>query len=383
MDRKVAIVGYKQTKYSEQNEYPRERMTYELVKSLFSDLKITRDDVDTFIISCSDFQDGRTISECFMIPWIGAYMKDVSKVDSDSANAALYAMMRILSGNYNTALVVSWAMGGSEFRSPRVMEYELDPIYERPARLINEITAAALQAQAYMAKSKLTEGQLAALAVKNLRNGARNPLALRKNANATEKDVLASRALSLPLRELHAYTPADGACAILLASEEKARELTKNPVWIKGVGFCQDTYYLGERDLVKMDSLQKAAKAAYKMAGITDPAKRIGVSELHTTYVSQEPIFAEALGLIPKNSGPSAVSKGWLEIEGKTPVNPSGGPQAANPLMVSGLIRLAEASAQLRGEAGEHQVKKTPKLALAHGQIGMAAQHNVVFVLGN
>ena len=47
------------------------------------------------------------------------------------------------------------------------------------------------------------------------------------------------------------------------------------------------------------------------------------------------------------------------------------------------MIRLAEASAQLRGEAGEHQVKKTPKLALAHGQIGMAAQHNVVFVLGN
>jgi len=383
MDRKVAIVGYKQTKYSEQNENPRERMTYELVKSLFQDLKITRDDVDTFIISCSDFQDGRTISECYMIPWIGAYMKDVSKVDSDSANAVLYAMMRILSGNYNTALVVSWAMGGSEFRSPRVMEYELDPIYERPGRLINEITAAALQAQAYMAKSKLTEEQLASIAVKNLRNGARNSLALRKKANATEKDVLASRALSLPLRELHAYTPADGACVMLLASEEKAKELTKNPVWIKGVGFCQDTYYLGERDLVKMDSLQKAAKAAYKMAGITDPARKIGVAELSTTYVSQEPIFAEAMGLIPKNSGPAAASKGWMEIEGKIPVNPSGGPQAANPLTVGGLIRIAEASSQLRGEAGEHQVKKAPKLALAHGQIGMAAQHNVVFVLGN
>ncbi|MDD5225353.1 MAG: thiolase family protein [bacterium] len=383
MDRKVAIVGYKQTKYLEQNENPRERMVMNLVQSLLQDMKITRDDIGTFILSCSDFQDGRTISECFMIPWVGAYMKDVSKVDSDSANAVLYAMMRILSGNYETALVVSWAMGGSEFRSPRVMDFELDPIYERQAKLVNEITAAALQAQAYMAKSKLTEEQLAALAVKNLRNGARNPLALRKKADATAKDILSSRPLASPLRELHAYTPADGACAVLLASEEKARELTKNPVWIKGVGFCQDTYYLGERDLVKMDSLQKAAKTAYKMAGITDPAKKIGVSELHTTFVSQEPIFAEALGLIPKNAGPNAVSKGALEIEGKTPINPSGGPQAANPLMVSGLIRIAEACTQLRGEAGEHQVKKTPRLALAHGQIGMAAQHNVVFVLGN
>ncbi|MCX5867624.1 MAG: thiolase family protein, partial [Proteobacteria bacterium] len=151
MDRKVAIVGYKQTKYSEQNEYTRERMVYELVKSLFLDLKITRDEIDTFVLSCSDFQDGRTISECFMIPRVGAYMKDVTKVDSDGANAVLYAMMRILSGNYNTALVVGYAMGGSEFRSPRIMDYVLDPIYERQAKLVNEITAAALQAQAYMA----------------------------------------------------------------------------------------------------------------------------------------------------------------------------------------------------------------------------------------
>lgn len=382
MDKQVAIVGYAQTRHSEKSEFPRERMCYELVKSILEDLKITREDIDTFILCSNDFQDGRTISEVYMVHWVGAFMKDQTKVDSDGANACIYGMMRILSGNYRTALVLAYGMGGSEFLPLRIQEHTLDPIYERQMKLVNEISAAALQARAYLSRAKMTEAELAGYAAKNLRNAAKNPFALRKKADATPDDVLASRPLYSPLHELHGYPPTDGACAVLLAEKNRARELTDRPVWIRGAGMNQETYYIGERNLTQAESLKKAARKAYKTAGITEPEKKIGVAELHSTFASQEPIFAEALGLFPKNSGSRVIKRGTSGIEGKLPVNPSGGPQGANPYTACGLIRVAEACAQLRGEAGRHQVKKIPKFALAHGQVGICAQHNTVLVLG-
>lgn len=382
MARNVAIVGWKQTKHSVNCGTSRERMAFELVKSLFADIGITRDDVDTFILCCNDFQDGRTISEVFPVAWIGAYMKDQTKVDADGSGAVLYALMRILSGNYDTALVISWAMGGSEFRNQSIMNYTLDPIYERQLGLINELSASALQARAYMLKYGLTEKQLAAYAAKNLRNAAKNPYALRQIADATPDTVLQSKPLYLPLHELHGYPATDGACALFLAAEKKAKRWTDKPVWIRGAASCQDTYYFGDRDLVMVDSLRKAASRAYKMAQVREPSREIDVAEIHSTFVSQEPIFAEALGLFPRGSAAQVIEEGWSEIGGKLCVNASGGPQGANPFTVTGLIRIAEACAQLTGSAGEHQ-HKGAKLAVAHGQTGICGQHNTVFVLGS
>ena len=74
MNERVAVVGYKQTKHTFDSPVARERMIYELVKSLFKDLGITRDDIDTFIFASNDFTDGRTISEVFTVPRIGFLM---------------------------------------------------------------------------------------------------------------------------------------------------------------------------------------------------------------------------------------------------------------------------------------------------------------------
>ncbi len=381
MVRKVAIVGYKQTQHTSESPASRERMVYELIKSFFEEMGINRGTIDTFVLCSNDFQDGRTISEVFMVPRIGAYMKDETKVDSDGINACYYALMRILSGNYDTALIVGYGMGGSEFLGPMIINHMLDPIYERQVGLINEISAAALQAQAYMHKYGMTEEQLAKIAAKDLRNAARNPHAVRKLAGITAEDVLKSRLLYSPLRELHTYPPTDGACVVMLASEEKAKELTNKPVWILGVGSCQETYYLGDRDLTRSHSLQRAAQQAYQMAKIRRPAREVSFAELHTNFASQQPIFAEALGLYPEGSGGNIIDKGESEVTGRIPLNPSGGPLGANPFTACGLIRITEAAAQLRGEAGENQVDQ-PRIAVAHGQVGICAQHNTVFVLG-
>ena len=382
MERKVAIVGMKQTPHTAASDVSRERMVFEMMKSFYREMGITPDDIGTFVLCTNDFQDGRTISEVFMIPRLGAYMQDQTKVDSDGANALLYALMRILSGNYDTAIVVGYGMGGSEFPGQAILHHMLDPIYERQRGLINEISAAALQAKAYMDRYGLTESQLARIAAKNLRNAAQNPLAVRKMPGATEADVLASRPLYDPIRELHTYPATDGACVVMLAAEDKARELTDRPVWVLGAANCQETYYLGDRDLAVSVSLRLAAEKAYAMAGIRAPDKEVNFAELHANFASQEPILAEALGLYPEGSGGQVIDAGESEIGGRIPLNPSGGPLGANPFTACGLVRIAEAAAQLRGEAGTHQVPD-PRIGVAHGQVGFCAQHNAVFVLGS
>jgi len=381
MLRKVAVVGARQTPHVSESEVSRERMVFDMLRPFYEEIGIRPADIDTFVLCTNDYQDGRTISEVFMIPRTGAYMADQTKVDSDGANALLYALMRILSGNHDTALVVGYGLGGSEFPGHAVHHHTLDPIYERQLGLINEISAAALQAQAYMNRHGLTEAQLASIARKGLRNAARNPHALRRMPEATESDVLASRPLCSPLRELHTYPPTDGACAVLLAAEEKARAWTDKPVWILGAANCQETYYLGERDLARSVSLRLAAERAYAMAGIREPHREVSFAELHTNFASQEPIFAEALGLCPEGSGGQVIESGESETHGRLPLTPSGGALGANPFTACGLIRVAEAAAQLRGEAGLLQVRN-PRIGVAHAQVGLCAQYNTVFVLG-
>ena len=380
MQRKVAIVGYEQTRHATVAEHPRERLCFTMVKSMLDRLGVTLDDLDTIVLCSNDFQDGRTISEVFTVPWMGAYFKDQTKVDLDGANAMIYGLMRILSGSYDTALIVGYAMGGSEHRNQFVQKYLLDPVYDRQLGLQNEISAAALQAGAYLHSSGMTREQLAAVAAKDLRGAAKNPHALRRMPEASPEEVLESRPLYSPLHELHMYPPTDGACAVLLAAEEAVGKFTDQPVWIRGVATCQDTYYLGDRSLTECAAARKAAAKAYEMAGIKDPASEIDLAEIHSMFASQEPILAEALGLYPEGSGGQAIDEGWTDLGGRLPLNPSGGPLGANPITAGGLIRIAEAAGQLQGTAGERQVEGA-RVAVAHGQTGICAQHNAVIVL--
>src|SRR5450759_589854 len=242
MLRKVAIVGQAQMNAADSG-MSRERMIFELCKGFYDSMGITRHDIDTFVLCSNDFASGHTISNVFEDCPVGAYMKDETKVEADGVMAATYAMIRIMSGLYDTALVVGNSQGGSVMRPYLVMEYTLNQTPDRQLGFMNELSAAALQARAYMDEFGLTEEQLDKIAARNLRNAALNPFAFNGRADVTPEDVAASDLLYEPLRQLHCYPFTDGACVLLLASEEKAKELTDRPVWIKGVGDSLDTYY--------------------------------------------------------------------------------------------------------------------------------------------
>jgi len=380
MKRRVAIVGYKLIKNTKASVWTRERIYYELSRALLEELEITRDKVDTFIFGSNDFADGRTISECYLIQRIGAHMKDESKVEQEALNACVYAWMRIQSGEYDTAMIGMVSLASSQFKPLLVQNHVLDPVYERPRGLINYYSAAAFQARAYMERFKnFTESHIARYAEKGYRNALKNQYSLQVIPPSLEK-IENSEPIYLPIRELEVAPYADGGGVVLLASEEKAKKLTKKPVWIDGFASIEDTYWIGERDLVKLDGLREAGKRAYKMAGIKNPEKEISFAEIQTFFASEEPIIAEALGLFDEGSGAEVIEKGLSEINGKLPVNPSGGSFGGNPMGGTSLLGLINAVKQLRGEADDFQVKN-PKRALVHAQDGVCAQQNTVMIL--
>lgn len=379
MEKEVAIVGYAQTRYETDSDASREMLVLEVAEGALRSAGITRDDIDTVITANNDYLDGRTISNMRLVEPAGAWLKDESKVEMDGAYAVLYALMRILSGDHEVALVIGVGQASVYATyAPGIMT--LDPTFDRELGLLNEVSAAALQARAYMHSYGITEKQIAGVAVKNMRNAALNPLALRRMPDLTAEEVLASRLLYSPVRELSAFPPSDGACGVVLASADKVPGITDNPAWIRGVGFSHDSY-LTERPLKRMEALRLAAESAYAMAGVTDPMQEIDLAEIQENFAHEELMAYEALGFCDEGKGGKLLQSGVTRLDGKLPVNPSGGALSANAACAAGLARIVEAVMQVRGEAGERQVKGAAT-ALAHGQTGLCAQENMVLIMG-
>ncbi len=379
MIRRVAIVGYAQSHHQHNMQKTREDMVFEVCKEALHHAGILREHLDTVITASTDFLDGRTISNVFLSMAVGAFLKDESKVEEDGTSALYYALMRILAGTHDVALVEAHTQG-STFNPHQVTFYTLDPLFDRQIGVLNDIAAAALQARMYMNRYGVSEEHLAMAAVKNIANAAENPCAHRRMPDVSVEEVMSSKVFYDPIRELMMSPISDGACALILASEERAKEITDKPVWIEGVGSCQDSY-LRDRNIQSLDSLQSAARTAYKMAGVKEPFSELDVAEVSEKFAHEELMIYEALGLCQEGEGKNLIERGTTRRDGEMPVNPSGGALGADPVCATGLIRVIEAAKQIRGEAGGYQVPDVRR-ALAHGQFGICAQKNTVFVLG-
>ena len=171
---------------------------------------------------------------------------DVVKVPADGTQAVYHAAMSVLSGHHKLVLVIAQRKESETIRSI-IENSAFDPIYLRPLGL-DFLTAAALQATCYMHDYGLTEEHFARVVVKNRKNAKNNPHARREKAIKIN-DVLRSKMLAYPIKQLDSKPVADGACAIVVASEEAAKKLTDKPVWITGLGNCYDAHYLGDREL--------------------------------------------------------------------------------------------------------------------------------------
>jgi acetyl-CoA C-acetyltransferase len=352
-------------------------MVWEAVNKALDDAGITIKDVENVITTSNDFFDGRTISCMAVGDASGVREKNCSCTEGDGTFGAFYGLSRILSGAYGTTLVTAHSKG-SESVSSLITNAAFDPIYERALGL-DAITAAALQANAWMKATGATSEQLAMVSVKNHGNARHNPYA-QLPMEITVKDVLESEMIADPLHKLDCSPVSDGACAILIAREGLVKKGRKKPVWIGGVNFCSDAYFLGDRDLAKAPALTKAAQKAYSMAGVANPAKEIQAAEVYDAFTHQELMWIEALGLAEAGQAGADLAKGRFALGGALPVNPSGGLLSGHPVIAAGLYRMAEAVRQLRGEAGAAQVDGA-KRVVVQGMNGLCGQSHCVWVL--
>jgi acetyl-CoA C-acetyltransferase len=375
---RTAIVGVGMTKIeANKNRETFADMVWEAVNNALKDAGMSIDQIDNVVTTSSDFWDGRTISCMAVGDASGAADKNVSCVEGDGTFGAFYANARALSGSYKTTLVTGHTKG-SQCVSSLITNAAFDPIYERSMGM-DMITASAMQANSYLNRTGLKPEDLAMVSVKNHNNAIKNPMA-QLPMKITVEDVLASEMIADPLRKLDCSPVSDGCCAVIIAHESAISRSSQKPVWIKGLSFCTDNYFFGDRDLARSNSLVEASKAAYKMAGITDPRKEIDLVELYDAFTYQELLWLEEMGFAEYGKAAIALKNGEYNMDGALPVNPSGGLMAGHPVIAAGLYRIAEIVMQLRGDAGEHQVRKA-RTGLAHGVNGLCGQSHCVWIL--
>jgi acetyl-CoA C-acetyltransferase len=225
----------------------------------------------------------------------------------------------------------------------------------------------------YMEKYGLTERDLALLAVKNHRNAARNtyahiqlPCTIEAIADGPEADVV-NNYIAEPLRMYSTCPVSDGAAALLLVNMDspKARDFKKRPVRIAGVASATDTHCVHNRkDPLRLEAVRLAAEKAYKMAGVGP--KDISFAELHDAFSILELAISEEVGFFERGKSFLAVRRGETDIDGRLPINTSGGLKAkGHPVGATGVSQAVELVRQLRGEAEEGRQVKNPTYGMS------------------
>ncbi len=365
MARSVAIVAVHQIGFHEaMGTLSLEELVFETARGTLDAAGLTRKVIQQVVVASSDQTDGRAISVMLMAGPAGGYFKDVLNLSSAGEHAFVTAWLRIASGAFDNALVLSWSKC-SEAPMPLIDHLSTDPFFAR--QLAVERTAmAALQVCRWQSAGRVTDADAVAAVCENLARARQNPRA-HVRGSVSPDDVRCSPIVAWPLRALHLPPWSDGACGLVLMAAEAAKGLDRRLAWIRGMGWASDGYWLSDRLDEGLPSLRAAAHRAHAMAG---PGVSMDVAELHAPTAFHEPvIFAElaAAGLVES---------------GQTAISPSGGSFGANPDFATGLVRIAEAAMQVMGTAGPHQIPGV-HTALAHSTNGFGAQNHTVAVLAD
>lgn len=347
-DRNVAVVGFAHAPHVRRTDGTTNgvEMLMPCFAQLYQDLGINKSDIGFWCSGSSDYLAGRAFSFISAIDSIGAVPPiNESHVEMDAAWALFEAYIKILTGEVDTALVYGFGKSSAGVLR-QILSRQTDPYTVAPL-WPDSVSLAGLQARIGLDSGKWTAEQMAQVALDSFAHAERND----SEKPAKSIDELLSRPFfNDPLRRHDIAPITDGAAAIVLAADDRARELRENPAWITGFDHRIETPVLGARDLTVSPSTTASAKAA------TGGDTAVDVAEIHAPFTHQHLILAEAIGL-----------------SDSTKVNPSGGALAANPMFSAGLERI--------GFAAQHIWNGSAGRVLAHATSGPALQQNLVAVL--
>lgn len=382
MNEQVAIIGVGWAGFRPLTpEVSYKELMYEAAVKAYDDAGIDpRTDIDTFVTAAEDFYEGTSIFDEYVPDQLGAAQRPMHTVSGEGLQALGAAYMQILTGRFETAVVECHSKASNILTLPQVQAYALDPILNRPLEA-HPIFVAGLEMRRYLHETGTTHEQCAQVVVKNRHNALHNPLAA-YGEKLTLEDVLNSPPVAEPLTRLEVADHADGAIVLVLASAERARALSVLPVWIRGLGWANGSYALESRHWGQAGYITRAAKLAYRQAGIDDPRDAIDFAEVDDAFAYKELQHLEAAGLFQPGEAGRATLEGITGPEGELPVNVSGGSLGEGHLLdASGLARVLEVVLQLRGEAGSRQLPDV-STGLVVAWRGVPTTSGAVAVLG-
>ena len=380
MPQRVAIVGVGYTSFRPSSpEFSFREMIFEAAVSAYQDAGIEPGQVDTFVSVSEDYLEGTAIADEYVPDQLGAVLKPVHTITSDGITALGAILMQLRTGEFDIAVVEGRSKASNVLYPAYVEAMALDPVSVRPLDFHPRFVAG-MEMRAFLASSGNTAEQTSAVVVKNRGNAQRNPMAA-YGCSFSVDDVTSSRLVADPLREDQSASTADGSIVMVLATEQAAARMKGSPVYIKGIGWGQETPNLEERDWGRAGYAEDAASRAYKMAGIVEPASEIHLAEVDDTFAYKELQHLEALGLAAHGRSGAMLEAGEFSFDGRLPVNVSGGSLGCGYTHdLSGLRSVLEIVLQLRGEARWRQLDNV-KLGLAQSWRGVPTATGGVAIL--
>jgi acetyl-CoA C-acetyltransferase len=340
-----------------------------------------RTEVDSFVCCSEDLLEGTSIFDEYVPDQLGAMQRPVHTVSGDGLLGVATALMLIRSGVAEVVAVEAHSKVSDVVSLGAIEAFALDPVLNRPLG-VPALAVAGLDMNAFLERTGLTEEHCAMVVAKNRRNALDNPRAAFP-ADLDAEQVDDSAPLYWPLRELEVAGRADGCVVAVLASQERARDLTEGSVWVLGAGWCSGSPSLESRAWGEADTLARAAEMAYRQVGIREAGRECDLAEVDDTSAYRELMHLEGLGLADAEDLGGLLEAGELDPDGDLPVNVSGGSLGMGNLFeANGLARLQECVEQLRGEAGERQVDEV-YTAVAQSWLGVPSTTAAVVVLAN
>ncbi len=379
---RVGIIGIGHGVFGRRSDATVQELAFEAFRAAMQDAGIDRDALDASVIgSVPEYHKQRSLAGVVQ-EYLGLVPRPtwLTEVACASGSAAIRTgWMGIKSGLHDVVAVIG-CQKMTELSTPEILALmgRVGEVQWESGFGTTFPAYYALFARRHMHEFGTSRENLLQVAVKNHHYGAKNPMALFRKEITLEK-ALASEEVATPFQVYDCCANADGAACVILASEEKATELSDKPVWLDGMGCASASMSVLRRpSLTGLPSAQQASSMAYEMAGVT--ADDIKVADVHDCFTVAEIMAYEDLGFCPKGESGRFIEEKQSYIGGKVAVNVDGGLKAkGHPIGATGVSMTVEIAKQLRGEAGERQVPDAD-VGLTHN-VGGIGQYCFVQVL--
>src|SRR6202162_3053533 len=383
--RDVAVMGIGKTAFGAFADRDLRSLAVEAGEKCLADGHLSPSQVEAFHLG--NFAGPSFVGQNHLAPYIAGAM-GITGVPATrfeaacaSSGSAFYHAVSSVAAGLNDVVLVAGVEKMTSQTTPKVTE-----ILAGAGDTCGEVRAGAtfpalfaMIARRHMYQYGTTREQMAAVAVKNHANGAKNPLAHMRKV-ITMEQALNGKPISEPLTVYDCSLISAGAGAVLSAPFERASEFTDKPVRVLGIAQASDNVALDEKDdITTLRAVKISAEKAYKMAGVKP--SDIQFAEVHDCFTIAEIVAIEDLGFVKKGEGGPYSLAGKTCIQGELPVNTSGGLKAkGHPVGATGVGQICDVVQQIRGEADERQVKRN-SLGLAQN-LGGSGATSVITILG-